>query len=160
LFHTDIGQRVFGQLVDNLERDGGDIGSDKRRIHDMQRAPDTGKDKEDSSLMLQHGEPMIFGKNKDRALVLDNLKPKVVNIADVDPEQILKHEAHDIDSILPGMLASLHTDVFPMPFGVLRQIELPVYDTDMGEQVKHVSSQLGAGDLQQLLMGNSTWTID
>jgi len=120
----------------------------------------TGKEKEDNSLMLQHGEPMIFGKEKDKALVLDNLKPKVVKVTDIDPEQILKHDAHDIDSILPGMLVSLHHDVFPMSFGVIRQVELPVYDADLREQVKHVSTQLGYGDLQQLLTGNSTWTID
>ncbi len=118
----------------------------------------TGKTKEDHTLILEHGEPMIFGKEHDKALVLENFKPKVVNVADVSPEQIIRHDSKDPESILPDMLSSLPQEEFPMAMGILRQVEQEVYDTAMKQQVGDVTAKMGDGDLQQLLTGTNTWT--
>lgn len=118
-----------------------------------------GKEKDDHTLMLEHGEPMIFGKEKDKSLILDGMTPKVANIADISEEKILVHDAKDKDSILPSLLCSLPHDRFPMPMGIIRQVKDECYAEAMQQQVESVTARLGCGDLQSLLTGKSTWTV-
>ncbi len=119
----------------------------------------TDKENAEHSLILEDGKPMIFGSEMDKGIVLDGMTPKVVNVADVDPADILVHDATNEDSILPSMLSSLPLDKFPMPMGVIRQVEGECYGESMRDQQEQVTSKLGSGDLQQLLRGNNTWTV-
>ena len=63
------------------------------------------EEKENNTIILQHGEPMIFGKNNDKGLVLDGLKLKVVEIGNsgYSKEDILIHDSHEPN---PGRITS------------------------------------------------------
>ena len=94
---------------------------------------------------------MIFGKEKDKAIVLDGLTPKVVAISDVNPEQILKHNAHDRHSIVPQLFNSMPMGTCPLPMGVIRSVEAEAYDVAMQEQVDSVTEAKGVGNLQGVI---------
>ncbi|MDO9262074.1 MAG: 2-oxoacid:ferredoxin oxidoreductase subunit beta, partial [Flavobacteriaceae bacterium] len=67
----------------------------------------TDKDvKEDMQLYVEHGKPMIFGKEKNKGLVLNGLKLEVVTIGEngVSEADILIHDAVEQDPTLHLML--------------------------------------------------------
>ncbi|MFF4370335.1 2-oxoacid:ferredoxin oxidoreductase subunit beta, partial [Streptomyces sp. NPDC001594] len=45
------------------------------------------------------------------------------------------------------------------PIGVFRNVERPVYDTLMADQLETAVDQRGKGDLATLLTGSDTWTV-
>jgi len=53
--------------------------------------------RDDNTIVLRHGEPMIFGKNRDKGLILENLKLKVIKIGEngITEKDVLVHDAHD-----------------------------------------------------------------
>jgi len=75
--------------------------------------------KEDMQIFLEHGKPMIFGKNKDKGLVLNKLKLEVVTIGEngVTQEDILVHNAKEEDKTLHQMLVRLE---YPLATGIIR----------------------------------------
>lgn len=78
--------------------------------------------REDKQLFVEHGKPMIFGKNKDKGLVLKGLKLEVVTIGEngVKEEDLLVHDVKDQDPTLHQMLVRLE---YPLVTGVIRSCE-------------------------------------
>lgn len=125
--------------------------------------------KEEATLRLVHGEPLIFGKEKDKAIVLDGLNPKIVNVADVDPDQILRHDENAEEPGLALLLASMRTGKFlsskttgkfPMPLGVLRNVEEETYNEITTNQIKTFTDKKGPGDLEALLNSGEIWEVN
>jgi 2-oxoglutarate ferredoxin oxidoreductase subunit beta len=52
-----------------------------------------------------------------------------------------------------------HTPHGPTPIGVFRDVERPVYDRLMEEQLARARDDQGEGDLAGLLAAGDTWTI-
>ncbi|MBK5208906.1 MAG: 2-oxoacid:ferredoxin oxidoreductase subunit beta [Flavobacteriaceae bacterium] len=80
----------------------------------------TDKDvKEDKQIFLEHGKPMIFGKNRNKGLVLNKLKLEVVTIGEkgITEEDILVHNAKEEDKTLHQMLVRLE---YPLATGIIR----------------------------------------
>ena len=114
--------------------------------------------KDDHILFIRHGEPMIYGKNKDKAIVLDGFNPKVVNTADVPPEQIVKHD--ETNPILASILAKM-TDMegFPTPLGIFLAVSRSTYEDEMTDQI-NTAREKSAGDLKKLLNSGNTWMVN
>ncbi len=68
-------------------------------------------------------------------------------------------EARD-DPTVAFALAQLQHPESPVPLGVLRAVNRPTYDTLMDEQVEEAVSGQGAGNLEALLAGQDTWTVE
>lgn len=114
--------------------------------------------KGDNVLQVKHGEPMIFGKNKDKAIILDGLTPKVVAVADVSPEQILKHD--ETNQTLASIMARMsEMEGFPVPIGVLLAINRSTYESEMTKQIEEAKKK-SVGDLKKLLNAGNTWTVN
>lgn len=75
--------------------------------------------REDKQLFLEHGKPMIFGKERDKGLVLNGLKLEVVNIGEngITQEDLLVHDAKCEDNILHQMLVKSQ---YPLVTGIIR----------------------------------------
>ena len=120
---------------------------------------ETGKEKKDNNLNLVHGEPMIFGMEDEKAIIRDGFNPKVVNVADVDSSEILIHDETAVDPGLSLFLTALDGPGFPMPMGIIRQIEEPTFDQEAHAQVAEVTAKKGVGNIQELLNSGETWTV-
>lgn len=83
--------------------------------------------KDDKQIYLQHGKPMIFGKERNKGLVLKGLKLEVVTIGEngVTEADILIHDAKESDPTLHLMLARLH---YPLATGIIRSVEEPTFE--------------------------------
>jgi 2-oxoglutarate ferredoxin oxidoreductase subunit beta len=78
--------------------------------------------REDKQIYLEHGKPMIFGKEKDKGLVLNGLKIEVVTIGKdgVIEEDILVHDAKCEDNTMHFMLVKMN---YPLATGIIRSFE-------------------------------------
>lgn len=119
--------------------------------------------KDDNVLVLEHDKPMVFGKNKDKGIMIDGTTPKVVNIneGNYSINDLLKHNEFDQSVVLAYLLAQMSNNPeFPTPIGVFRQILKPTYDQEMQKQISNVIDKKGKGDLEKLLLGGNTWEVD
>ncbi len=113
------------------------------------------KIRDDSNLYLKNGEPMIFGKNSDKGLILGRAGLEVVELGEAYREEDLI--VHDTSSIgIAWMLSRLE---YPMPLGVIFDIDKPTYSEGLYEQVEHAKVQRGEGDLQSLYFTEDSWTV-
>ena len=73
-------------------------------------------------LVLEHGKPMIFGKDRDKGIRLNGLHPEVVTIGEngVTEADLLVHDAEADDPYLAYMLSRMWYPDYPVPVGVLR----------------------------------------
>jgi 2-oxoglutarate ferredoxin oxidoreductase subunit beta len=118
--------------------------------------------KDDHTLMLQHNEPMIFGKNQDKGIKLDGFTPVVVNLNDGNHSvnDLLVHDEYDKSPTRAFILAHLNdTDGFPTPMGVFREHAISTYDEDTYKQIKYIKEKEGEGDLEKLLFSGNTWEV-
>jgi 2-oxoglutarate/2-oxoacid ferredoxin oxidoreductase subunit beta len=114
-----------------------------------------------NQIRLEHGEPIRFGENGEKGMVLrDGLALEIVDVADVGEDALLVHDAHREDPSLAFTLSRLaHTPTGPTPIGIFRQVERPVYGKEMQRQIDDATLRKGPGELQALLAGGDTWTV-
>jgi 2-oxoglutarate ferredoxin oxidoreductase subunit beta len=116
--------------------------------------------REDRMLVLEHGKPMIFGKDRDKGIRLNGLHPEVVQLGgDVTEADLLVHDEQAEDPHLAYMLSRMWWPDYPVPVGVLRDVSRPTHDELMTSQIEAVVAQRGEGDLHKLLESGETWTV-
>jgi 2-oxoglutarate ferredoxin oxidoreductase subunit beta len=85
---------------------------------------------------------------------------ELVEVADAGEDSLLVHDEHLESPSLASALARLsHTPHGPTPIGIFRDVERPVYDRLMSDQIESARSEQGDGDLAALLHSGDTWTI-
>jgi 2-oxoglutarate ferredoxin oxidoreductase subunit beta len=117
--------------------------------------------RDDRMLVLEDGRPMIFGKDRDRGIRLRGLHPEVVQIGvdGVTEADILVHDEHAEDPYLAFMLSRMFAPDYPVPVGVLRDVERPTHDELLTAQLAAAVEQHGPGDIEKLLNNGETWTV-
>ncbi|MCZ6632954.1 MAG: 2-oxoacid:ferredoxin oxidoreductase subunit beta, partial [bacterium] len=104
--------------------------------------------KDDNTLMLEHGQPMIFGKDKDKGIRLNGLTPEVVTLGNgVSESDLLVHDKNTEQPALAYLLSRMEYPEFPVPLGVFRSIERPTYEEQVIEQCQQAVERTGKGDL-------------
>ncbi|MHB1598341.1 MAG: 2-oxoacid:ferredoxin oxidoreductase subunit beta [Acidimicrobiales bacterium] len=122
----------------------------------------TGKEHRDDMLVpLVHGEPIRFGPDGRRGVVLgSDARLSVVDVADVGEGALLVHDETREDPSLAFMLSRLARGPFePTPIGVFRAVERPDYSTLVTAQIDSVRARRGPGDVDALLRSGTTWTV-
>jgi 2-oxoglutarate ferredoxin oxidoreductase subunit beta len=116
--------------------------------------------RDDRMLILEHGRPMIFGKDRDKGLRLSGHRPEVVTIGEngVTESDLLVHD--ETDPLIAYMLSTIYWPQFPVPVGVIRDVSRPTHDEMMTAQIDQAIASRGRGDLQRLLNAGETWTVE
>ena len=117
--------------------------------------------REDRTIVLRHGEKMIFGRNRDRGLVLDGLKLKVVTIGEkgITEDDILTHDAHSDNIGIHMMLADMKYPEYPVALGVIRDVNDITYDAAVRMQVEQVTEKSKIHCVDDLLHSGSIWEV-
>jgi 2-oxoglutarate/2-oxoacid ferredoxin oxidoreductase subunit beta len=116
------------------------------------------RDDKTNRIYLEHGMPIRFGEESAKGV---RQRPDgSVEVVDVEDEsELLVHDAHHIESSLAFALTRLtQSTCGATPVGIFRDIERPVYDQLMSDQLETARAQR-AGDLAALLGAGDTWTI-
>ena len=114
-------------------------------------------------LQLEHGKPMVFGKNRDKGI---RRKPdgdiEVVQLGNgISESDLVVHDAHHPRPSYAFLLSHIeHRPGFPTPIGVFRAWDdLPRYEDVMKDQIQEVVAKRGAGDLNKLLCAGDIWEV-
>jgi 2-oxoglutarate/2-oxoacid ferredoxin oxidoreductase subunit beta len=126
---------------------------------------DTVTDKEvrdDRTIILKHGKPMIFGKSNDKGLILDGLKLRVVKLGEngFTENNILVHDALEPNPGIQYMLANMGYPEYPVALGVIRSVPGPTYDRSVETQISEIQKTAKIKCMDDLLLSGSTWTVD
>ncbi len=119
-------------------------------------------EKEDNVIYLEHGKPLVFGKNRDKGIrVNEGNRPEVVQLGDgVSEDDLLFHDEKMEAPSLAFMLAHMRYPELPEPLGVLRCVDRPVYDEEVEHQLAEAVEAKGEGQLEALFNSGDTWTVE
>ncbi len=126
---------------------------------DLLKNPET---RDDEVIPLVQDQPIIFGAEGQHCVVrTEHGSLQIVPTDSVDPVEIVVHDAHHPDTATAFALSRLSDPetLHQTPIGVLRDVQRPSYDRLMQSQLETAQEQ-GSGDLQAMLRGADTWTID
>ena len=115
--------------------------------------------REDTTLELEHGKPMIFGKNRDKGIRLNGLRPEIVDLSTGFPiDDLLIHD-EKADSTLVHLLARMRRPEMPEPIGVFRAVDAPIFEDQVRGQIDQAVTARGKGDLNKLFNSGDTWQV-
>lgn len=117
--------------------------------------------KDETTVKLEHGKPLIFGKDKNKGIRIVGMTPEVVTIGEngITEKDIFVHNENIPDPTYAFMLSRFTHPAFPVPFGVFRMVEATRYDDEVEKQLKSVQEKKGKGDMAALLKSGETWTV-
>jgi 2-oxoglutarate ferredoxin oxidoreductase subunit beta len=122
--------------------------------------------KMDNLLYLEHGRPMLFGKDRTKGIRLHGLNPEVVHLGSgIKQDDLLIHDEKADEPTLAYLLSRMvhipsEQDSFPEVLGVLRAVDRPIHHELVDKQLAEAVQAKGKGNLQDLLTGDETWTVE
>jgi 2-oxoglutarate ferredoxin oxidoreductase subunit beta len=115
--------------------------------------------KSDNVVYLEHGKPLIFGKENSKGIRLHGLNPEVVDTKIVSADDLLIHDEKAPEPSLAFLLSRMRHPDFPEPLGVFRAVDHEAYGDTVRRQNQDAVAKQGEGDLQSLLNGEETWKV-
>jgi 2-oxoglutarate ferredoxin oxidoreductase subunit beta len=115
----------------------------------------------DTTLYLEHGKPLVFGKNRDKGIRVNpaDLTVEVVPLRDGKTDGLLVHNESAAEPTLAGLLSRMVYPEFPEVFGVLRAVRRPTFDEQVKQQHEQAVKARGAGQMAQLFSSEDVWTV-
>jgi 2-oxoglutarate ferredoxin oxidoreductase subunit beta len=114
-------------------------------------------------LYLEHGRPMVFGKNRDRGLRMNGTQPEVIQLGPetgLTEDDCLVHDVYLKDPSVAFMLARMEHPEFPQPVGIFRDVHRETYEDLMASQIEAAIEKQGRGQLRKLIHSGDMWTVE
>jgi 2-oxoglutarate ferredoxin oxidoreductase subunit beta len=115
----------------------------------------------EGELLLEHGEPMIFGNDSDKGIRMKpgtfSLEVVHLGVDGIGEDDLLRHD--ETSRVLAGLLAEMRNPEFPVAVGVLYCEPAQAYDTAVHEQVAAARAANGNSDMNALLRSGAAWTV-
>jgi 2-oxoglutarate ferredoxin oxidoreductase subunit beta len=117
--------------------------------------------RDENTISLEHGQPLVFGKNRDKGIRRKGLELEVVTLGDgVSEDDLVIHDEHNPNPAYAFLLSRMDAQPgFPTPIGILRSVDAPRYELEIAEQINRVTEKKGPGELATLLHGGDTWEV-
>jgi 2-oxoglutarate/2-oxoacid ferredoxin oxidoreductase subunit beta len=115
----------------------------------------------DRMIVLEHGKPLVFGKERNRGIRLRNYEPEVVTLGQdgITEADLLVHHEEATEPALAYLLSRMTYPEFPVPVGVFYTAQRPCLEDTLEKQSTQATASLGAGSLERLLKSGATWTV-
>jgi 2-oxoglutarate ferredoxin oxidoreductase subunit beta len=119
----------------------------------------------DRVLYLEHGQPMVFGKDRNKGIRMNGAHPEVVTLGEngITESDLLVHDINLPDPSVAFMLARMEYREggdFPQPVGIFRAIERDTYEHMMTRQIEQSIGKSGPGSLDKLIHSGDTWVVE
>jgi 2-oxoglutarate ferredoxin oxidoreductase subunit beta len=120
-----------------------------------------GKGGAKNQIRLEHGQPIRFGADGERGVVRSpDGGLEVVEVADVDEDALVVHDAHVQDPSHATALARLaDSPNVPTPIGVFRDVKRAVYGAERQEELCAAHAGATLADVDELLRSGDTWSV-
>jgi 2-oxoglutarate ferredoxin oxidoreductase subunit beta len=117
--------------------------------------------KADHLIELQHGKPLIFGKELDKGIRLNGMEPEVVELGKgISEDDLLFHDEKSSEPSLAYLLSRMRYPEFPEPIGIFRAVDRPKYDEELKRQVEAAKQKHGDANLETLFNSGDTWIVE
>lgn len=118
--------------------------------------------RDERTIILKQDQPMIFGKDKDKGLILDGLKLKVVKIGEngITEKDLIVHDATEPNPGIQYMLANMRYPEYPVALGIIRAVPGITYDSALHNQIEEVTNTSKIRSMDDLLMSGSIWDVE
>jgi 2-oxoglutarate ferredoxin oxidoreductase subunit beta len=117
--------------------------------------------KADNVLFLQHGRPLLFGKDRNHGIRLHGLNPEVVTLDNgIAKDDLLVHDEKADEPSLAYLLSRMVYPDFPECMGVFRCVQRPTYEDVLNKQMEDAIATRGAGKLEDLFASDETWIVE
>jgi 2-oxoglutarate ferredoxin oxidoreductase subunit beta len=118
--------------------------------------------KDDKMIELQHGQPLVFGKEKNKGVRMrSDMHLEVVELGNgISESDLITHDEKAPDSYLAYMLARMEYPDYPVPIGIFRDVEKMTYEDLLEQQIETARERSGPGNLEKLIHSGDTWVID
>jgi len=115
----------------------------------------------DRIIVLEDGQPMIFGKDRNKGLVLDGFNLKAVTIGEngITESNLLVHDATCQDSTIHMKLAMMEGPELPIAMGVIRDVEEETYDEAVVTQIAEVQAKSKVKTFDDLIATCEQWEM-
>ena len=116
----------------------------------------------DHTILLRHGEKMLFGADNSKGLVQDGFGLKAVTVGEdgYTLDDVLVHDAHSRDNFLQQQLAMMDGHELPLALGVIRDYEAPTYEAEVARQTREVKEKKNFTSLRDMIVKtHETWEI-
>jgi 2-oxoglutarate ferredoxin oxidoreductase subunit beta len=117
--------------------------------------------RDDAQIHLKNGEPMIFGKFKEKGIRLNGTKLEVVKIGEngITEDDLLVHDQYQQDPGIHLMLSKMSPPHYPVAVGVIRSAMYPTYDDLVVDQIEYAKATNKIKCVDDLLNSGDTWEI-
>jgi 2-oxoglutarate ferredoxin oxidoreductase subunit beta len=116
--------------------------------------------RDDNVLFLEEGQPLVFGKQRDKGVRMKGFEAEVVSLGQgAAAGDLLVHRTDLHNTSYAYMLSRMENPHFPLPFGVLRQVNRPTYDGLVDIQVAQAIEKQGPGELANLYRSSDVWEV-
>jgi 2-oxoglutarate/2-oxoacid ferredoxin oxidoreductase subunit beta len=117
--------------------------------------------KSDTTIELEHGKPLVFGKNRDKGIRQQGMQLEVVELGKgIEEDDLLFHDEKLTEPSLAYLLSRMRHPEFPEPIGIFRDVDRPMYDRQLNAQLDEARSKRGPGSLEALFNAGDTWVVD
>jgi 2-oxoglutarate ferredoxin oxidoreductase subunit beta len=117
--------------------------------------------KADNTLHLEHGKPLVFGKDRSKGIRLHGLDPEVVSLGNgIAMDDLLIHDEKAEEPSLAYLLSRMVYPRFPECIGVFRAVERPTYEDLLNKQIEDVIKTKGRGKLEDLFASDDIWVVE
>lgn len=114
--------------------------------------------RDDKNIFLEHGKPILFGKDKTRGVVLKGTHLEVVENS--QGKDIVVHDERSSNPLIEFALSRFRPPEQPMVFGVFRAVEAPTFEEQVNGQVEMARQKYGGeGSIEKLLNAGDTWFV-
>ena len=161
----DVNIKHLGGIIERASRHKGtsfvEIYQNCNIFNDRAFEYATGKaTRDDTTIVLEHGRPLIFGKERNKGIRLNGLHPEVVTLGEgVTEDDLLFHDEKMPEPTLAYLLSRMYHPEFPEPIGVFRAVERPTYETLLDDQVAAAVREKGEQSIEDIMKGSETWVV-
>ncbi|HVF87175.1 MAG TPA: 2-oxoacid:ferredoxin oxidoreductase subunit beta [Pyrinomonadaceae bacterium] len=116
----------------------------------------------DHMIYLEHDQPMIFGKERNKGIRMNGARPEVVTLGEngITADDLLVHDIYHKDPSVAFMLARMEYPEFPQPLGIFRTVERDTYEDMLVAQIDLAITKQGRGSLEKLIHSGDTWVVE
>ena len=113
--------------------------------------------REDLLLRIEHGKPLVFGRNKDKGIVFRNFRPEIIEFKSGGvPKEVAVYD--ETNAEMAYLVSGFTQPEFPVPVGVFKETRKPSYEELYYDQVASVGNTK-EHELESLLAGPDAWEI-
>ncbi|MFQ5419132.1 MAG: thiamine pyrophosphate-dependent enzyme [Anaerolineae bacterium] len=117
------------------------------------------RERDDHIIYLEHGQPMVFGKGRDKGIrINEQFQPEVVTLGDeYSEDDLLVH--NETSKQLAYIISRIEYPEFPAFMGVLYLKAKSTYTAGLMAQIETARAKKGNGDLNTLFRSADFWTV-